>query len=235
MGCWRARESADRRCEIARALNQTCPEASKVGTVEIKTPLLPNPLTARCIWRRRTRTRSGRWSRCTSSRKTRSRVCSSSSRAKSARPGDGAARRDVREHAAAAVRRPRTALLRWRTRAAGDARAVRRLHDAGVDRAVVGQRSRRNSSSTLQDHLGPERRRRVASPLPFAPSLTAGTTNIQAGGFTPFTMTMSREDGQQNLQAIAAAHAAGPLGALDGREAVRRSRRRTRGRAARKA
>jgi hypothetical protein len=41
-----------------------------------------------------------------------------------------------------------------------------------------------------------------ASPLPFAPSLTAGSTNIQAGAFSPFTMTMSREDGQQSLQAI---------------------------------
>jgi hypothetical protein len=41
-----------------------------------------------------------------------------------------------------------------------------------------------------------------ASPLGFNPSLTAGSTNIQAGAFTPFTMTMSRQDGQQNLQAI---------------------------------
>jgi hypothetical protein len=41
-----------------------------------------------------------------------------------------------------------------------------------------------------------------ASSLPFTPSLTAGSTNIQAGAFTPFTMTMSRADGQQNLQAI---------------------------------
>ena len=40
------------------------------------------------------------------------------------------------------------------------------------------------------------------SPLPFSPTLSAGTTSIQAGGFTPFTMTMSREDGEQNLQAI---------------------------------
>ena len=38
--------------------------------------------------------------------------------------------------------------------------------------------------------------------LPFAPSLTAQTTSIQAGGFSPFTMTMSREDGNQDLQAI---------------------------------
>ena len=40
------------------------------------------------------------------------------------------------------------------------------------------------------------------SPLPFSPSLTAGTTSIQAGGFSPFTMTMSRPDGSQDLQAI---------------------------------
>lgn len=40
------------------------------------------------------------------------------------------------------------------------------------------------------------------SPLPFAPSLTAGSTNIQAGAFSPFTMTMSREDGNQDLKSI---------------------------------
>ncbi|HXB65336.1 MAG TPA: hypothetical protein VNV42_10725 [Solirubrobacteraceae bacterium] len=40
------------------------------------------------------------------------------------------------------------------------------------------------------------------SPLPFTPSLTAGTSSIQAGGFSPFLMTMSREDGEQPLQSI---------------------------------
>lgn len=38
--------------------------------------------------------------------------------------------------------------------------------------------------------------------LPFSPSLTAGATNVQAGAFSPFTMTMSRPDGSQNLDAI---------------------------------
>jgi hypothetical protein len=41
-----------------------------------------------------------------------------------------------------------------------------------------------------------------SDPLPFSPSLTAGSTNIQAGAFSPFTTTMSREDGQQALQGI---------------------------------
>jgi hypothetical protein len=40
------------------------------------------------------------------------------------------------------------------------------------------------------------------NPLPFGPSLTAGMTNIQAGALSQLTMTMSREDGNQNLQGI---------------------------------
>jgi hypothetical protein len=40
------------------------------------------------------------------------------------------------------------------------------------------------------------------SPLPFDPSLTSGMTSIQAGGFSSFVMTMGREDGEQNLQAV---------------------------------
>jgi hypothetical protein len=53
-------------------------------------------------------------------------------------------------------------------------------------------------------------------PLPFAPSLTAGTASNQAGGFSPFTMTMSREDGNQNLKAIQLHMPPGLLGVLSG-------------------
>ncbi len=52
------------------------------------------------------------------------------------------------------------------------------------------------------------------SPLLFDPSLTAGTSSIQAGGFSPFTMTMSREDGEQNLQSIKLHMPPGMLGTL---------------------
>ncbi|HEY3759629.1 MAG TPA: hypothetical protein VGL37_07685 [Solirubrobacteraceae bacterium] len=38
--------------------------------------------------------------------------------------------------------------------------------------------------------------------LPFAPSFTGGTTNIQAGAFSTLDTVMSREDGNQNLQAV---------------------------------
>ncbi len=57
-------------------------------------------------------------------------------------------------------------------------------------------------SSTFDVTSGPSGSPCPGASLPFSPSLTAGTTSIQAGGFSPFTMTMGREDGQQNLQAI---------------------------------
>jgi hypothetical protein len=52
------------------------------------------------------------------------------------------------------------------------------------------------------------------NPLPFSPALTAGVTSIQAGGFSPFTMTMSRPDGSQNLQAVQLKMPPGLLGTL---------------------
>jgi hypothetical protein len=54
------------------------------------------------------------------------------------------------------------------------------------------------------------------STLPFNPSLTAGAVNIQAGAFTPFTMTMSHADGNQNLDAVQLKMPPGLLGTLSG-------------------
>ncbi|HTZ85442.1 MAG TPA: hypothetical protein VMB05_02130 [Solirubrobacteraceae bacterium] len=39
-------------------------------------------------------------------------------------------------------------------------------------------------------------------PLPFAPSFEAGVSNPQAGAFSPFTLTIRRPDGDQPLQSI---------------------------------
>ena len=41
-----------------------------------------------------------------------------------------------------------------------------------------------------------------SSPLPFAPSMTGGTTSLNAGAFSPLTATIGREDGQQALQSL---------------------------------
>jgi hypothetical protein len=55
-----------------------------------------------------------------------------------------------------------------------------------------------------------------SNPLPFNPSLTTGTTSIQAGGFSPFTMTMSREDGEQPLRGVTLHMPPGVSGMLSG-------------------
>jgi DNA-binding beta-propeller fold protein YncE len=75
-----------------------------------------------------------------------------------------------------------------------------------------------NTSSSFEIDHGPNGGPCPGQSLPFSPSLTAGTTNIQAGAFTPFTMTMSREDGQQNLQAISLKMPPGLSGLLTGVE-----------------
>ena len=73
-----------------------------------------------------------------------------------------------------------------------------------------------NTSSSFKITSGPNGSPCPGQGLPFSPSLTAGTTSIQAGGFSPFTMTMSREDGNQNLQAISLQMPPGLSGLLSG-------------------
>ncbi len=73
------------------------------------------------------------------------------------------------------------------------------------------------ASSTFDITSGPNGSA-CANPAPFSPSLTAGTTNIQAGAFTPFTMTVSRNDGEQNIQQFQLHMPPGLSGVLTGVE-----------------
>ena len=57
------------------------------------------------------------------------------------------------------------------------------------------------SSSTFDISSGPNGAP-CQNPLPFNPTLTAGTTNVQAGAFSALTTTIGREDGQQDLQGV---------------------------------
>jgi hypothetical protein len=54
------------------------------------------------------------------------------------------------------------------------------------------------------------------SPLPFGPSLTAGSPNINAGSFSPLTTTITREDGNQNIQSVQLRYPPGLSGVLSG-------------------
>ncbi|HEY3865321.1 MAG TPA: hypothetical protein VGL54_04460 [Solirubrobacteraceae bacterium] len=60
------------------------------------------------------------------------------------------------------------------------------------------------SSSSFQIVSGPNGSACPGSSLPFSPSLAGGATNINAGAFSPFTLTMSRQDGEQNMQSVEA-------------------------------
>jgi uncharacterized repeat protein (TIGR01451 family) len=52
--------------------------------------------------------------------------------------------------------------------------------------------------------------------LPFAPALNAGTSDIQAGAFTPLTTNISREDGNQDIQTVQLHFPPGVSGILTG-------------------
>jgi hypothetical protein len=60
------------------------------------------------------------------------------------------------------------------------------------------------SESKFNITSGPNGSACLGSSLPFSPTLTGGATNLQAGAFSPFTLTMSRKDGEQNLQSVEA-------------------------------
>lgn len=70
--------------------------------------------------------------------------------------------------------------------------------------------------SSFQITSGPGGSACPGSSLPFSPSLAAGSPNIQAGAFSPFTVTMSRQDGQQSLQSIELHMPEGLSGVLSG-------------------
>ncbi len=60
-----------------------------------------------------------------------------------------------------------------------------------------------STSSNFTITSGPAGTACAANPLPFAPSFTAGSTDLQAGSFTSFALMIARPDGNQALTDIA--------------------------------
>jgi len=72
------------------------------------------------------------------------------------------------------------------------------------------------STSIFQITSGPSGTPCPGSALPFSPTLAAGSPNINAGSFSPLTTTISRADGNQNIQTVQLHMAPGMSGILAG-------------------
>jgi hypothetical protein len=75
-----------------------------------------------------------------------------------------------------------------------------------------------HSSSSFQITTGPNGTPCPGASLPFSPVLRGAALNINAGGFSPFTATMSRLSGEQNLQSLEVHLPPGLLAILTGVE-----------------
>jgi hypothetical protein len=73
-----------------------------------------------------------------------------------------------------------------------------------------------HSNSTFDISSGPNGASCPGSSLPFAPALSSESTDINAGGFTPLSTTISREDGQQQIENVTIHYPPGVSGVLAG-------------------
>lgn len=73
-----------------------------------------------------------------------------------------------------------------------------------------------SSVSTFSILSGPHGGACPAGALPFSPALSAGVTNNEAGGFTSLTSTISREDGAQDFASVSVHTPPGLSGILTG-------------------
>jgi hypothetical protein len=72
------------------------------------------------------------------------------------------------------------------------------------------------TSSSFMITSGPHNTPCPPTPGPFTPTLTGGSTNINAGSFTPLTTTINRSDGDQPIQAVKLSFPPGLSGILRG-------------------
>ena len=190
-----------------------CPDAAKVGTVQITTPLLAHPLDGGVyLATQNANPFSSLLALYIVARDPISGVLVKLAGRVTPDPYDRPPDDDVSKTPAAAVRRPQAALLRRRARAASTPpRCGTYTTTASFSPWSDGAPANPSASFAI---AGGANGSPCPNPLPFAPSLQAGSTNLQAGAFTPLTTTVSREDGNQNLAGVTLHLPPGLLGML---------------------
>jgi hypothetical protein len=180
---------------------QSCPEAAKVGTVEIKTPLLPNPLVGAAYLAQQNANPFGS-------------LLALYIVAKDPISGvlvklAGEVKPDLLTGQLTSTFKetPQLPFEDLKLHFFGGSRAplgTPALCGSYTTSASIAPWSGKDPVQASSEFLitsGPNHTP-CSNPLSFSPSLTTGALNLQAGAFTPFTTTMSRQDGQQALQGI---------------------------------
>ncbi len=192
---------------------QTCPESSKVGTVEIRTPLLPNPLVGAAYLAQQNANPFGSLVALYLA------VYDPVSGVRVKLAGEVKPDPVTGQLVSTFDNTPQLPFEDLKLHFFGGSRAplgTPALCGGYTTTASIipwsGTAPVKSSSEFVIDS-GPNHTP-CDNPLPFKPELTTGSLNIQAGAFTPFTMTMSREDGNQNLDAIQLKMPSGLLGEL---------------------
>ena len=220
MGC---RRCSERRSRWNRSNPAIVSDASVLGTVKIVTPLLEGPLEGQVFLG------TPDCDPCTSADAADGNMlriyieaAGSGVRIKKegriyANPSHGTVDHEVRRKPRGPLRRPRTALQGRAARAAGDAADVWDGDDDERPGAVEhAGHARREPDPRRSTWIGTATAARARRSAPFAPSFSAGTSNPNAGQFSPLTLTFGREDREQDLAGIQVHMPPGLLGTLTG-------------------
>jgi len=184
-------------CEPARLGENRCPEASRIGTAEVITPLLPEPLTGGLYIGTPTPTERYRVFL---------RVNAGSTVI--ALQGDVEANEETGQVSTVFQDLPELPFATLRLNFFGGATAVlanpQQCGPAASGASTFSYAGQSASlSSTFEINEAAEGGA-CQSRLPFTPSFTAGTTDPLAGHTSSFTLAVSRTDGQQNLLSFTA-------------------------------
>jgi hypothetical protein len=207
---------SDAQLNLGSGTPAECPEASKVGTVELHTPLLENPIDGSIFLRSQNSSDSAsgemfrlvielRDDRHGIDIKLPGQVAADPATGRLTSTFDDAPQlpfSDITLHFKSGARAP---LVTPATCAAQTTEAE--LYSWAQPDVPV------RSTSSFQLTSGPEGKA-CPPPAPFAPGFNAGVSSVQAGAFTPFLTTFTRSDADQSMQRVSVKLPPGLSGSL---------------------